>query len=170
MRIRSATPGDVARLQALTLAAFSPYIGRIGREPAPLGIDHAHQVALGRVRVAERDSEVLGFTVLVAEPDHLLLDVIAVDPRERATGVGTRLLEDAEVQAGFAALPEVRLYTNELMAENLGWYPRRGYRETHRADQNGFRRVFFAKSLPPDASSTALDEPAPRSGNSDRIP
>jgi cation transport regulator ChaC len=33
------------------------------------------------------------------------------------------------------------------MIENLAYYPRRGYRETHRAVQHGFRRVFFAKDL-----------------------
>jgi hypothetical protein len=44
-------------------------------------------------------------------------------------------------------LPEVRLYTNEAMTENLDYYPRRGYRETHRATQNGYRRVFFSKIL-----------------------
>jgi hypothetical protein len=29
----------------------------------------------------------------------------------------------------------------------LAYYPRRGYAETHRAEQGGFRRVFFRKSL-----------------------
>ncbi len=42
---------------------------------------------------------------------------------------------------------EVRLYTNEAMAENLTYYPRHGYRETHRATQDGYRRVFFTKAV-----------------------
>jgi len=33
------------------------------------------------------------------------------------------------------------------MTENLAYYPRHGYRETHRAAQDGFERVFFAKPL-----------------------
>jgi hypothetical protein len=44
-------------------------------------------------------------------------------------------------------LPEIRLYTNEAMTENLDYYPRRGYRETHRATQDGYQRVFFSKAL-----------------------
>ena len=32
-------------------------------------------------------------------------------------------------------------YTNEAMAENLSYHPRRGYAQTHRAGQHGFRRV-----------------------------
>lgn len=35
------------------------------------------------------------------------------------------------------------------MTENLEYYPRRGYRETHRAQQHGYRRVFFTKPTPP---------------------
>jgi hypothetical protein len=34
-----------------------------------------------------------------------------------------------------------------MMSENLDYYPRRGYRETHRAEQDGYRRVFFTKLL-----------------------
>jgi hypothetical protein len=31
------------------------------------------------------------------------------------------------------------------MTENLAYCPRHGYTETHRAEQDGFRRVFFTK-------------------------
>ena len=30
---------------------------------------------------------------------------------------------------------------------NLSYYPRRGYVETHRAGQDGFRRVYFRNPL-----------------------
>ena len=33
------------------------------------------------------------------------------------------------------------------MTENLTYYARHGYRETHRATQDGYRRVFFTKSV-----------------------
>jgi hypothetical protein len=45
---------------------------------------------------------------------------------------------------------EVRLYTNEAMTENLSFYPRHGYRETGRAVQDGFRRVYFSKTVRQD--------------------
>ena len=44
-------------------------------------------------------------------------------------------------------LPEIRLYTNAAMTENLSHYPRRGYTETHQAHRDGFHRVFFRKRL-----------------------
>ena len=60
---------------------------------------------------------------------------------------GRRLLQRAERDAIEQGLSEVRLCTNEAMTENLVYYPRHGYRETGRAIQDGYRRVFFSKSL-----------------------
>jgi hypothetical protein len=33
------------------------------------------------------------------------------------------------------------------MTENLAYYARHGYVETHRAEHDGFRRVFFRKPI-----------------------
>jgi len=87
--------------------------------------------------------------LLVLEPaeDHLLLENVAVAPQAQGLGVGGRLLRLAEEQALARGLREVRLYTNEAMTENLAYYLRRGYSETHRATQDGFRPIFFTKPL-----------------------
>jgi len=64
------------------------------------------------------------------------------------------LLDWAEQQAVSAGVEQVRLYTNAAMHENVAYYPRRGYRETHRAGQDGYLRVFFAKTLGTQPSHT----------------
>jgi hypothetical protein len=33
------------------------------------------------------------------------------------------------------------------MTENLAYYPRHGYIETHRAEDGGYSRVYFSKHL-----------------------
>jgi hypothetical protein len=53
----------------------------------------------------------------------------------------------AEDRARHHGLGEMRLYTNEAMTENLAYYGSRGYAETHRAEQDGYRRVFFRKPI-----------------------
>ena len=68
-------------------------------------------------------------------------------PAAQGQGIGARLLALAEDHARALHLPEVRLYTNAAMTENLAYNPRHGYTETHRADQDGFHRVFFRKRL-----------------------
>jgi len=88
-----------------------------------------------------------GLLVLEPAEDHLLLENVAVAPQAQGLGVGGRLLRLAEEQALARGLREVRLYTNEAMTENLAYYLRRGYSETHRATQDGFRPIFFTKPL-----------------------
>ena len=134
-------------LRRIAAAAYQPYVDRIGRAPAPMTADYARAVRGGLVWVAIEDGRVAGFVVLVAEPGYLLLENVAVLPAAQSRGIGSRLLGLAEGQARRLGLSEVRLYTNEAVTENLAYYPRRGYTETHRAEQDGFRRVFFRKPL-----------------------
>lgn len=145
--IRPATAGDVPAVRDLVAAAYRHYVSRIGREPAPMTADYAAVVAAGRAWVAEAAGCLAGVVVLVPETDHLLLENVAVDPVQQGTGLGAALLAFADERARALGLPEVRLYTNEMMTENLTYYPRRGYVETHREVEDGFNRVFFTKRL-----------------------
>ena len=44
-------------------------------------------------------------------------------------------------------MTELRLSTNALMSENLALYPRLGWTRTHRAEEDGYDRVFFRKGV-----------------------
>jgi GNAT superfamily N-acetyltransferase len=147
--LRPAVANDVADLRAVAFAAYEGYVDRIGRRPAPMTADYAQAVREGRVWVAIADGVLVGLAVLIVQPDHLLLDNIAVAPPMQGRGIGTRLLVLAEDHARRHDRSEVRLYTNEAMTENVAYYLRRGYIETHRAEQDGFRRVFFRKAVAP---------------------
>ena len=108
----------------------------------------AHGVARepGQAWVAAEDGQAVGFIILVPQHGYLLLENVAVLPAAPGHGAGARLLALADERARSLHLPEVRLYTNEALTENLAYYPRHGYTETHRAQQAGFRRVFFRKA------------------------
>jgi len=147
LTVRLAEQGDVDVLRGIAAAAYQPYLARIGRLPAPVTADYDQAVRSGQTWVAVEDGQVSGFVVLVAQPGYLLLENVAVRPAAQGRGIGGRLLALAEQRARGLGLSEVRLYTNEAMTENLAYYPRRGYTETHRADQDGFRRIFFRKPL-----------------------
>ena len=148
MTVRLADHDDVDVLRAIAAAAYQPYIARIGRPPAPMTADYDKAVRSGQTWVAVQDGQISGFVVLVAEPGYLLVENLAVRPAAQGRGIGSRLLARAEQHARRLGLSEIRLYTNEAMTENLAYYPRRGYIETHRSDQDGFHRVFFRKPLP----------------------
>ena len=145
--MRRAGEGDAAALASVAAEAYRGYVPRIGREPAPMTANYAQAARSGLTWVAEADGEIVGLLMLVVRPDHLLLENVAVLPSAQRRGVGARLLALAEDEARVRGLEEIRLYTNEAMTENLTYYPRHGYTETHRAEQDGFRRVFFTKHL-----------------------
>jgi GNAT superfamily N-acetyltransferase len=145
--VRPAGDDDVDVLRRIATAAYQHYVARIGRPPAPMTADYDQAVRSGQAWVAVQDGQVTGFVVLIPRPGYLLLENLAVVPAAQGRGIGGRLLRLAEDHARGIGLREIRLYTNEAMTENLAYYPRRGYTETHRAEQSGFRRVFFHKPL-----------------------
>jgi ribosomal protein S18 acetylase RimI-like enzyme len=97
--------------------------------------------------VAEGNGRIVGLLVLRFEHGFVLLDNVAVAPEVQRVGIGSALLAFAEDQGRQAGLSKVRLYTNVAMTENLSYYLHHGYRETHRAVQDGYQRVFFSKSI-----------------------
>ncbi len=145
--VRRAEASDVAALRVVASEAYRDYVPRIGRLPAPMTADYAEAVRGGMAWAAVRDGEIVGLLVLAVKPDHLLLENVAVRPSAQGRGIGARLLALAEDQARALGRDEIRLYTNQAMTENLAYYPRHGYTQTHRAEQDGFRRVFFRKRL-----------------------
>ncbi len=145
--VRPARREDAITMARLAQLAYAPYVSRVGREPAPMKADYAKIIDDGYAWVAERRDRLVGLLVLQPGEDHMMLENVAVAPEVQGLGVGARLLRLAEEQAQEQGLPEVRLYTNEAMTENLTYYPRHGYRETHRSTQDGYHRVFFTKAI-----------------------
>jgi GNAT superfamily N-acetyltransferase len=156
--IRRAELADVAALRAVARAAYQRYVQRIGRPPAPMTADYDLLVRSGHAWIAAEHGRVVGLAVLVPRPGHLLLENVAVMPAAQGRGIGARLLALADDEARSLCLAEIRLYTNAAMIENLAYYPRHGYVETHRAEQDGFQRVYFTRAL---GAEPLAGEPGP---------
>ena len=147
MTIRRARPDEAPLLRALVERAYAPWVPVVGRRPTPMDDDYDARVAAGGAWVLEEAGAVRGVLVLEEHADHLLLYNVAVEPARRGQGDGRILLDFAEAEARRRGLPEVRLYTNELMERNIVLYAARGYAETERRREEGFCRVFMAKRL-----------------------
>lgn len=146
VEIRPAGPGDVTTAARIVAQAYARYVALNGLVPGPMRDDYAARQREGVLWVLD-DGAVRGLLVLIAGSDHLLLDNIAVDPAAQGKGYGRLLMEFAEAQARRAGLPVVRLYTQEIMVENIAIYAARGYAETHRATELGLRRVYMEKRV-----------------------
>ncbi|PWJ47627.1 N-acetylglutamate synthase, GNAT family [Quadrisphaera granulorum] len=147
VNIRRAVDRDAEAMMRLTRDAYQRYVERIGREPAPMVADYTQLCEPACAWVAEHEGRIVGVLVCEWAPDHLLIENVAVHESVRGRGLGIRLLQWAEQQAQAAGVRQVRLYTNAAMHENVAYYPRRGFRETHRTEQDGRRLVFFAKDV-----------------------
>lgn len=145
--LRLARPEDRPAIEALVEAAYSPYVRRNGLVPGPMRDDYGMLIGENRVHVAEREGRILGLVVLLPQADAMLLDNVAVDPAQHGTGIGRLLLQFAEQAAREAGYGAIRLYTQEIMTENVALYTRIGYRETHRAEEKGLRRIYMLKTL-----------------------
>lgn len=143
--IRPAHRQEAPALRDLVRAAYAHYVPRLGREPAPMNDDHAARIAAGQAWVLEEGGAIRGVLILEDTPEGLLLDNIAA--AAPGQGVGRALLEFAETEARRRGHARIWLYTNEAMVENIALYTRLGYVETHRAEQDGHRRVFMAKAV-----------------------
>jgi len=149
--IRRAVAADQPGVTRVVTAAFRPYVDRVGRPPAPMTADYIAVIARSRVWVVD-DAGIAAVLVAEDRGDHLYIDTVAVAPERQGCGYGKQLLSWAESDARGLGLPELRLVTNEAMTENLTFYPRRGFVETGRGQQDGYHRVFFTKVVAPEPS------------------
>lgn len=148
---RRATSADADAVRELTRAAYAKWARLIGREPKPMVADYERAVREHIIDLCERDRELLGLVEMIPQPDHLLIENIAVRPDQQGTGLGDMLLRHAEAQARSLGAAETRLYTNALFADNLAFYAKRGYSE--------FRR----ETLAPGAVAVHMRKPVGRS-------
>ncbi|MEW5808857.1 MAG: GNAT family N-acetyltransferase [Actinomycetota bacterium] len=141
-------PADVPDIERIVAAAYTPYIQRIGRPPAPMTVDYGKLVdTTDHAHVLVNNGQIVGVLVIVDEPDHVFVDSVAVTAEQHGRGYGRALLAVAEQRARERGCGEVRLYTNAAMTENLALYPHLGYTEVDRRVDQGYHRVYFTKAV-----------------------
>ena len=145
--IRRARQDDADAIAALVNQAYEPYIRRIGKKPGPMLDDYRQVVADTHTFVVKEGADLSGVLVMSLEDTELLLINIAVLPRHKGKGIGKTLMAFCERHALRNGCDAIRLYTHELMTENIDIYQKLGYRHTHIDTENGFARVFMRKAL-----------------------
>ncbi|KAJ5166747.1 acetyltransferase [Penicillium canariense] len=148
--ITKATAEDVPIIQSMVEAAYSKYIERIGKRPAPMDEDYYQIIHTQNVLVLkDKNNLVVGSIVLEFDPasNSMKVNNLVVHPSAQGHGYGRVMMNCAEDVARSQNCVAVTLYTNVKMYENLGVYLKMGFSETERKNQDGFDRVFFRKDL-----------------------
>ncbi len=141
--LRPAAPDDAAAVAALTDAAYGKFVPRIGRSPMPMTFDYARVIAEHPIWVIDGTNGPCAVLYLIPRDDHLMIESIAVHPEVQGRGMGRRLMALAADEARRLGVPEIRLYTNVKMTENIAFYQRLGYQEVERRHKDGFDRVYM---------------------------
>ncbi len=145
--IRIATRADLDAVNQLVHDAYVVYVPRIGLRPGPMDTDHAAEIDRGELHVLEHSSQIVGLVVLAADDPVLWIENIAVSPEAQGHGYGSELLDFAEQVAREQEFGELRLYTHELMTENIDFYGRRGFQIYDRRPVRDFHRVFMHREI-----------------------
>lgn len=145
--IRSAVLVDIPAIKDCAAAAYEMYVDRIGREPAPMQANFARQLKTHTIDVYSHNGVVAGYVVYQVQEQKMMLENVAVHPTFAGNRFGNELVNHVEQVAADLNIPSVFLYTNAAMTENLVMYPKLGYKETHRMEEDGFNRVYFEKSV-----------------------
>jgi GNAT superfamily N-acetyltransferase len=145
--VRPARCCDADAAAGCVRAAFTPYIERIGKPPAPMLLDFPEIIAAGKVWVAEIDGRVVGVLVQYETEAGFYIDTVAAIPELQGTGIGRALLLFAENEARRRGYRSLFLCTNVKMTKNQVFYPKIGYVEYERKIDQGYERVFYRKQL-----------------------
>jgi len=147
LELRRAGAADAAAVRTLTRAAYAKWVPLIGREPKPMQADYDRAVREHRIDLALLEGALAGLIETVEQPDHLLIENVAVAPSFQGRGLGRRLMAHAERLAEQQARAELRLYTNARFEENVALYRRLGYRVDREEESALGVTVYMSKAL-----------------------
>jgi ribosomal protein S18 acetylase RimI-like enzyme len=132
----------------LTRAAYARWAKLIGREPKPMLADYDNAVRRHLIDLLYASGELVALIEMIQEPDHLLIENLAVSPACQGRGYGRTLMAHAEQLAASLGYGQVRLYTNKLFATNVHLYRRLGYGvDREETFPNGGVAVHMSKRL-----------------------
>ena len=142
--LRRARPDEAEKIAAFQRAAYARNRAILGVEPIPLQADYAEILRRYEVWLRGEEETTTGILILESRPDDLLIWSIATAPEARRSGIGNELLAAAESRARELRKNIIRLYTGELLVDNVAWYQRRGY-AIERTEAMSDRRVVHMK-------------------------
>lgn len=76
------------------------------------------------------NNQIIGCVLLVEKEQQLYLGMLTVSPELQNSGVGKKLLQQAEIHASVLGLPKIVMTVISVREELIAWYKRNGYADT----------------------------------------
>jgi ribosomal protein S18 acetylase RimI-like enzyme len=75
-------------------------------------------------------NQIIGSVLLINKGNKLYLGMLTVSPELQNSGIGKKLLQEAEVHALALGLPKIAMTVISIREELIAWYNRHGYVDT----------------------------------------
>lgn len=147
LTIRVGRMDDLPEVYQIVREAYSPYVSRIGREPASMTTDFSPAIEGGELFVAESDGTLVAVMLLRSQTARLEISSVAVRRGQQRRGIGAALLAFAEERARTQKVRQLSLYTNAALDELVEYYCQCGFVARERRMDHGFDRVFMTKDV-----------------------
>ncbi|MNS51190.1 putative acetyltransferase [compost metagenome] len=76
------------------------------------------------------NNKIIGSVLLIQKEHQLYLGMLTVSPELQNSGIGKKLLQQAEIQASALSLPKIVMTVISVREELIDWYKRNGYVDT----------------------------------------
>jgi len=76
------------------------------------------------------NNQIIGSVLLINKGNKLYLGMLTVSPELQNSGIGKKLLQEAEVHALALGLPKIVMTVISIREELIAWYSRHGYVDT----------------------------------------
>ncbi len=96
-------------------------------------------------------NEIIGCVLLVVKEDELYLGMLTVSPELQNSGIGKKLMHQAEIYASTLGLSKIVMTVISAREELISWYKRNGYIDT------GARQPFPASDVYVSVSTEPLE-------------
>ncbi|GEM_PF-1154747 len=146
-----AQPGQEDEIAQLLLAAFTPYVRKMGYARSGPYPWVAARIAAGEIYVVKEAADIIGVNCVRQNRDVLVIDQIGILPPYQGRGIGRFVMAETETLARRIGARKMTLFTTELMVDLLRFYASLGFVETRRAlpdhGEDRFLRVHMEKQL-----------------------
>ena len=77
-----------------------------------------------------KNNQIIGCVLLIEKEQQLYLGMLTVSPELQNSGIGKKLLQEAEIHAVALRLPKIVMTVISVREELIAWYKRNGYFDT----------------------------------------
>ena len=95
------------------------------------------------------NNEIIGCVLLVKKEDELYLGMLTVSPELQNSGIGKKLMQQAEIQASTLGLSKIVMTVISVREELISWYKRKGFVDTGAREPFPVSDVFSQTTIEP---------------------